>query len=101
MSEGRISDLWGGRTPYQPGDEWPQRVDQHLADGVREEDVEAWVPTASLLHSNGDAMDIAVAGGRIVRRPRQPRPARRQGSLRVGCEQLHRPADHAAGAAGR
>jgi anaerobic selenocysteine-containing dehydrogenase len=66
MSEGRISDLWGGRTPYQPGDEWPQRVDQHLADGVREEDVEAWVPTASLLHSNGDAMDIAVAGGRIV-----------------------------------
>jgi anaerobic selenocysteine-containing dehydrogenase len=29
-------------------------------------DVEAWVPTASLLHSNGDAMDIAVKGGRIV-----------------------------------
>jgi anaerobic selenocysteine-containing dehydrogenase len=27
---------------------------------------EPWVPTASLLHSNGDAMDIAVRGGQIV-----------------------------------
>jgi anaerobic selenocysteine-containing dehydrogenase len=29
-------------------------------------DVEEWVPSASLLHSNGDAMDIAVRSGRIV-----------------------------------
>jgi anaerobic selenocysteine-containing dehydrogenase len=40
------------------------RVDVHLT--VDEADVERWVPAASLLHSNGDAMDIAVAGGRIV-----------------------------------
>jgi hypothetical protein len=62
----RIADPWGARTPYGPGEEWPPRQDVHLADGVRVEDVERWVPTASLLHSNGDAMDIAVAGGRIV-----------------------------------
>jgi len=62
----RITDPWGERTPYEPGDRWPRRVDQHLADGIDEQQVEQWVPSASLLHSNGDAMDIAVAGGRIV-----------------------------------
>ncbi|MFC3738188.1 molybdopterin oxidoreductase family protein [Paractinoplanes deccanensis] len=37
-------------------------MDEHVtADGV-----ERWVPSASILHSNGDAMDIAVKGGRIV-----------------------------------
>jgi anaerobic selenocysteine-containing dehydrogenase len=40
------------------------RVDQHLT--VDAERVERWVQSASVLHSNGDAMDIAVAGGRIV-----------------------------------
>src|SRR3954464_2600238 len=62
----RISDPWGERTPYAPGERWPARVDQHLADGLTEQDVQRWVPSASLLHSNGDAMDIAVAAGRIV-----------------------------------
>ena len=28
--------------------------------------MDRWVPAASLLHSNGDAMDIAVKDGRIV-----------------------------------
>jgi ferredoxin-nitrate reductase len=28
--------------------------------------VDRWLPSASLLHSNGDAMDIAVKDGRIV-----------------------------------
>jgi hypothetical protein len=37
-----------------------------LADGIAPADVERWVPAASLLHSNGDAMDIAVRGGQIV-----------------------------------
>jgi anaerobic selenocysteine-containing dehydrogenase len=62
----RISDLWGARTPYGPGEQWPVRVDQHLAADVSDADVQRWVPTASLLHSNGDAMDIAVTDGRIV-----------------------------------
>jgi ferredoxin-nitrate reductase len=62
----RIDNPWGARTPYGRGEPWPQRVDSQLADGVREEDVERWAQTASLLHSNGDAMDIAVADGRIV-----------------------------------
>jgi anaerobic selenocysteine-containing dehydrogenase len=61
-----ITEPWGPRTPYGPGDEWPVRVDGQLADGVSEADVERWVPSASLLHSNGDAMDIAVSHGRIV-----------------------------------
>ncbi|WP_084780250.1 molybdopterin oxidoreductase family protein [Planobispora rosea] len=87
----RIADPWGSRTPYGPpaaverfaaalpgrlrdilpGDlgrrsPWPVRVDTFLAEGVTEDDVDAWVPSASILHSNGDAMDIAVSGGRIV-----------------------------------
>jgi anaerobic selenocysteine-containing dehydrogenase len=60
----RIAAPWGERTPYAPGEAWPTRVDTHL--GVTESAVERWVQAASLLHSNGDAMDIAVAGGRIV-----------------------------------
>ena len=62
----RIAQPWGTRTPYGPGEQWPVRVDMHLAEGVSEDDVETWVPTASILHSNGDAMDIAVKDGRIV-----------------------------------
>src|SRR3954471_14649808 len=62
----RISDPWGERTPYAPGERWPARVDQHLAGGLTEQDVQRWVPSASLLHSNGDAMDIALYDGRIV-----------------------------------
>ncbi|GAA0643810.1 hypothetical protein GCM10009535_21450 [Streptomyces thermocarboxydovorans] len=42
------------------------RTDSHLADGVTEDDVERWVRSASILHSNGDAMDIAVREGRIA-----------------------------------
>jgi anaerobic selenocysteine-containing dehydrogenase len=62
----RIADPWGPRTPYAPGEPWPTRVDMHLADGLAESDVERWVRSASLLHSNGDAMDIAVRNGRIA-----------------------------------
>jgi len=62
----RIENPWGTRTPYARGAEWPVRVDTHLRDGVAPGDVDAWVPTASILHSNGDALDIAVREGRIV-----------------------------------
>jgi anaerobic selenocysteine-containing dehydrogenase len=62
----RIAEPWGARSPYGPGEAWPERVDTHLAEGVSSEDVDSWVQTASLLHSNGDAMDIAVKDGRIV-----------------------------------
>ncbi len=62
----RIAHLWGERTPYGPGEPWPVRVDQHLAEGVDEADVERWVPTAALLHSNGDGLDLAVRDGRLV-----------------------------------
>ncbi|MFG2352095.1 molybdopterin oxidoreductase family protein [Streptomyces sp. NPDC048521] len=62
----RIADPWGERTPYDRGAPWPARTDQHLAPGLTEDDVERWVQSVSLLHSNGDAMDIAVRHGRIV-----------------------------------
>ncbi|MGA6205708.1 molybdopterin oxidoreductase family protein [Nocardia testacea] len=62
----RIAEPWGTRTPYRPGHQWPARVDMHLGEGLAAEDVEKWVQTASLLHSNGDALDIAVKNGRIV-----------------------------------
>ena len=62
----RIADPWGERTPFRSGGEWPVRVDLQLADGLAEGDVERWVPSASVLHSNGDGMDIAVKDGRIA-----------------------------------
>src|SRR4051794_32296135 len=65
-AEDRIAEPWGARTPYGLGDAWPERVDVHLADGLRAGDVDRWVQSASVLHSNGDAMDIAVKDGRIV-----------------------------------
>jgi anaerobic selenocysteine-containing dehydrogenase len=62
----RIADPWGARTPYPSGGEWPVRVDAYLADGLEPERVDKWVRAASLLHSDGDAMDIAVLDGRMV-----------------------------------
>jgi anaerobic selenocysteine-containing dehydrogenase len=64
--EDRIGSPWGERTPYGRGEEWPVRVDQHLADGVDERDVERWVQSTSTLHSNGDSFDLAVSDGRLV-----------------------------------
>ena len=62
----RIANPWGERTPFGQGEDWPVRVDQFLEDGISEEVVDRWVQTASMLHSNGDALDIAVKDGRIV-----------------------------------
>ncbi|EMY33307.1 hypothetical protein D477_015611 [Arthrobacter crystallopoietes BAB-32] len=62
----RIAEPWGTRTPYGPGEEWPVRVDTHLDEGLAPEGVDRWVQTASILHSNGDALDIAVKDGRIA-----------------------------------
>jgi ferredoxin-nitrate reductase len=62
----RIAEPWGGRTPFGRDEEWPVRVDQFLEDGVSEEEVDRWIQTASILHSNGDALDIAVKDGRIA-----------------------------------
>ena len=62
----RIAEPWGTRTPYAGGETWPTRVDMHLAEGLSEQDVDTWVQSASILHSNGDALDIAVKDGRIV-----------------------------------
>src|SRR3954452_7774149 len=59
----RIADPWGERTPIPAGGDWPPRVDEHLAPGA---EPERWVQTASVLHSNGDAYDLAVQQGRIV-----------------------------------
>ncbi len=61
----RIENPWGARTPFGRGHEWPVRVDQHLADGIDPEEVD-WYLSASILHSNGDEIDIAVHDGRIV-----------------------------------
>jgi ferredoxin-nitrate reductase len=62
----RIANPWGERTPLPRDGEWPQRVDQYLEEGVSEDEVDRWVRSASLLHSNGDALDIAVKDDRIV-----------------------------------
>ena len=62
----RVAEPWGIRTPYGKGGHWPERVDMHIADGLDPEAVDRWVPSASVLHSNGDGLDIAVKDGRIV-----------------------------------
>jgi anaerobic selenocysteine-containing dehydrogenase len=62
----RIAEPWGTRTPYGPGEPWPVRVDSYLDGDLTEDDVDRWVQSASILHSNGDALDIAVKDGRIV-----------------------------------
>jgi ferredoxin-nitrate reductase len=62
----RITAPWGERTPYGPPEPWPERVDCLLADGISEHEVDRWVQTASVLHSNGDGLDMAVKDGRLV-----------------------------------
>jgi anaerobic selenocysteine-containing dehydrogenase len=62
----RIAEPWGTRTPYGAGEPWPVRIDAFLQDGISEGEVDRWVQSASILHSNGDALDIAVKDGRIV-----------------------------------
>jgi ferredoxin-nitrate reductase len=62
----RISDVWGDRTPYAPGQAWPTRVDSFLADGVTEDEVDRWVSSACLLCSNGCGLEIAVKDDRMV-----------------------------------
>jgi anaerobic selenocysteine-containing dehydrogenase len=62
----RIAEPWGTRAAYGPGEFWPVRVDLRLDDGVRPADVDEWVQSATILHSNGDGLDIAVKDGRIV-----------------------------------
>src|SRR5215212_5353517 len=62
----RIAEPWGTRTPYGPGEEWPVRVDQYLEEGISEEEVDRWAQTASLHHSDGDGLDLAIKDGRIV-----------------------------------
>lgn len=42
------------------------RVDQFLEAGVAEDEVDAWVQSAAILHSNGDGLDVAVKDGRMV-----------------------------------
>ncbi|VBA35447.1 Periplasmic nitrate reductase [Mycobacterium innocens] len=62
----RIAQPWGTRTPYGAGQDWPQRIDQYLADGLNPESVDQWVQSAAVLPLNGDGLDIAVKDGRIV-----------------------------------
>src|ERR1700712_4170038 len=62
----RVAEVWGTRTPFARGQRWPVRVDQLLAEGVGEDDVDRWVQSACVLCSNGCACDIAVQDGRMV-----------------------------------
>jgi ferredoxin-nitrate reductase len=69
--EPRVADPWGPRTPYGPSGpdaevDWPERVDCWMKDGLAVEAADRWVQSASVLHSNGDAMDFAVKDDRIV-----------------------------------
>lgn len=65
MSQDRVKDIWGARTPYGPDGTWPSRVDQHLVEGVDETKV-TWHQSACVLCSNGCGLDIAVADGQMV-----------------------------------
>ena len=45
----RVRDVWGERTPFGRGEDWPERVDLELADGTAEDDVERWLRSACVL----------------------------------------------------
>ncbi len=62
----RVADVWGPPTPHPKGTVWPARVDQHLAAGIAEGDVERWVQSACVLCSNGCGCEIAVKDGAMV-----------------------------------
>ncbi|WP_413759321.1 molybdopterin oxidoreductase family protein [Streptomyces sp. MMBL 11-3] len=62
----RIGDPWGSRVPHGRHQRWRARVDTFLTDGVEPDMVQDWVRAASILHSDGDAMDIAVIDGRMA-----------------------------------
>jgi anaerobic selenocysteine-containing dehydrogenase len=83
----RIAEPWGTRTPYGSGEAWPIRVDSHLQEGLSADDVDSWVQSASILHSNGDAMDIAVKDNRIV--GVRGRPGDRVNHGRLGPKDLY------------
>jgi ferredoxin-nitrate reductase len=56
-----IKDIWGARTPFAPGEDWAERVDEHLVDTP-----DRWVKSACVLCSTGCALEIGVKGGRMV-----------------------------------
>ncbi|MBT2586397.1 molybdopterin oxidoreductase family protein [Arthrobacter sp. ISL-95] len=62
----RITDIWGTRTPFPAGGDWPVRVDFALDGGLSEGDVDQWVQSACVLCSNGCGCDIAVKDGVMV-----------------------------------
>ncbi|WP_443053227.1 molybdopterin dinucleotide binding domain-containing protein [Streptomyces sp. IBSBF 3010] len=81
----RIAQPWGTRTPYGPGEPWPVRVDTRLADGVTPDQVERWVQSAAILHSNGDGLDIEEGDLVEVATPRGTvRAAARVSGIRDG-----------------
>jgi anaerobic selenocysteine-containing dehydrogenase len=57
----RIADPWGACTPHAIDTDWPVRVDEYT-----EHEPDRWVQSACVLCSNGCALDIGVADGRIV-----------------------------------
>src|SRR4051812_2024789 len=61
----RIADVWGRRTPFAAGGDWPVRVDEQFDDRVDPAGV-GWVQSACVLCSNGCGLDIAVRDGRMV-----------------------------------
>ena len=63
-STDRTTDIWGERTPFASGSEWPTRVDEHV--DVDTGSVDRWVQSACVLCSNGCGVDIGVKDGRIV-----------------------------------
>jgi ferredoxin-nitrate reductase len=60
-SRNSIEDIWGPRTPFDGEGRWPERIDSRTIG-----DAEQWVQSACVLCSNGCALDIGVAGNRIV-----------------------------------
>ena len=72
----RTVDVWGERTPFPAGGEWPQRVDEHLTAAP-----ERWVRSACVLCSVGCGLEIGVRDGTIVGVRGDPRDRVNHGRL--------------------
>lgn len=67
MTADRVTDVWGARTPYGPGETWPARVDEHLT--VEASAVERWVKGAGATGCRAVDVGGDIGSGRGVNGP--------------------------------
>ncbi|QES16613.1 hypothetical protein DEJ45_32345 [Streptomyces venezuelae] len=85
LSDERIADPRGRRTPYGRGGRWPERTDSCLAEGVAEEAANEVIPTAWDPVSKQPRFKTAAAALTLVApAPRKPQEGGRDTARPTG-----------------